>query len=306
MNDPKYINADSILNTLAHHGHIVLSVTTKDKLRRILTGKSKHPRVLSMSVEHARDEFQNSEASEWEDFIKGEMKIPFNSISDELLPSPLPGIYDPLASISCVEAGVRFARKCRDMGVSAPVTMYLSTTDYVQHKHGPHDPNAIAFMKKLDSTVEELCRLGVDVVVTADHGMSWKSDLSTGQPKVVYLEDTLRQSGIQARVLLPITDPYVVHHGALGGYACIYVSGGKLDIMRARDVITSAHGSEVCVYDRERAASKFDLPADRIGDLVVSGFSMFPQVLAARYACRWLGSKSGRWERVVGTTTSPK
>mgnify|MGYP006151175575 CR=1 FL=1 len=31
----------------------------------------------------------------------------------------------------------------------------------------------------------------------------------------------------QARVILPITDPYVVHHGALGSYATVHLPGGE-------------------------------------------------------------------------------
>ena len=46
-----------------------------------------------------------------------------------------------------------------------------------------------------------------------------------GSPDVLYLQDILDSwlGPAQARVILPITDPYVVHHGALGSYATVYL-----------------------------------------------------------------------------------
>src|SRR5205085_4276162 len=69
-----------------------------------------------------------------------------------------------------------------------------------------------------------------------------------------------------ARVILPITDPYVVHHGALGSFATVYLPSG----LRASDLaadLKDLRGMEV-VLDRAAAAQRFELPADRIGDLV--------------------------------------
>jgi phosphonoacetate hydrolase len=107
-------------------------------------------------------------------------------------------------------------------------------------------------------------------VITADHGMNAKTD-SLGRPQVVYLQDELNKKfGVQsARVILPITDPYVVHHGALGSYATVYVQ----DRTRVRELssfIAAIDGVE-SVLDRAEACERFELPADRIGDLVVLG-----------------------------------
>jgi phosphonoacetate hydrolase len=68
-------------------------------------------------------------------------------------------------------------------------------------------------------------------------------------------------------VLLPITDPYVVHHGALGSYATVYVSN-PADIPAIRQQLLRIPEVED-VLDRASAAARFELPPDRIGDLVV-------------------------------------
>ena len=73
---------------------------------------------------------------------------------------------------------------------------------------------------------ETLEAVGVEryLILTADHGMNAKHD-EQGAPDVIYLQTLLDEwlGGDQARVILPITDPYVVHHGALGGYATAYL-----------------------------------------------------------------------------------
>src|SRR5262249_30333715 len=68
--------------------------------------------------------------------------------------------------------------------------------------------------------------------------------------------------------LLPITDPYVVHHGALGSYATVYLP--PVERERARKALEAVPGIER-VVPREAAADAWLLPADRIGDLVVLG-----------------------------------
>src|SRR2546429_965485 len=108
-----------------------------------------------------------------------------------------------------------------------PDLMYLSTTDYVQHKHAPGTPEANAFYRMMDGYLARLAALGATVALTADHGMNAKTD-GAGSPQIVYLQDHLDAwlGAGQARVILPITDPYVVHHGALGSFATVYVPAG--------------------------------------------------------------------------------
>jgi phosphonoacetate hydrolase len=67
-------------------------------------------------------------------------------------------------------------------------------------------------------------------------------------------------------VILPITDPYVVHHGALGSFATVYLPEGAVADVAAR--LRELPGME-SVLGREEAARRFELPADRIGDVVI-------------------------------------
>jgi phosphonoacetate hydrolase len=151
--------------------------------------------------------------------------------------------------------------------------MYLSTTDYVQHKHAPGTPEANAFYAMMDGYLQRLHDEGAVLALTADHGMNAKTD-AIGRPNVVYLQDRLdAQFGAQrTRVILPITDPYVVHHGALGSYATVYLRDGD-DDARQREVMAfiAAIGGVEAVLTRAEASERFELPPDRIGELVVLG-----------------------------------
>ena len=77
----------------------------------------------------------------------------------------------------------------------------------------------------LDRYLAALDAQGATVVVTADHGMNAKTD-AFGRPNIVFLQDVLDHAygAGTTRVILPITDPYVVHHGALGSFATVYMT----------------------------------------------------------------------------------
>ena len=110
------------------------------------------------------------------------------------------------------------------METHRPDLMYLSTTDYIQHKAGPGTKIANDFYAMIDGYLDQLDKLGAVVVATADHGMNDKHKADKS-PDVIYLQ-TLFDGWLgkgQARVILPITDPYVAHHGALGGFATVHV-----------------------------------------------------------------------------------
>jgi phosphonoacetate hydrolase len=111
----------------------------------------------------------------------------------------------------------------------------------------------------LDELVGRYLDAGWRLALVADHGMNAKGE-------VVYLGDVLDASGIDAHVILPITDPYVVHHAALGSGCWIHVAEG--DVERTRDVISAQDGVEE-VLTRAEASAQLSLPPDRIGDLVV-------------------------------------
>jgi phosphonoacetate hydrolase len=243
MNDPKWLRAPSILAKLADRGASVAVVTAKDKLRKLLGHGMKG---ICFSSE------KSDQVSEQENGI------------DEVLPlvgMAVPDVYSAELSEFVFAAGVRL------LETRKPDVMYLSTTDYVQHKHAPGDPDANRFYAMMDRYLTRLDALGAVVGVTADHGMNAKTRLDAS-PNVIFLQDLLDEwlGRERARVILPITDPYVVHHGALGSFATVYLPHDVIDDVASR--LRSLIGIEV-VLPRTEAAARFELPADRIGDLVV-------------------------------------
>jgi phosphonoacetate hydrolase len=67
-------------------------------------------------------------------------------------------------------------------------------------------------------------------------------------------------------VILPITDPYVVHHGALGSFATAYLP--EKDIQNVLGRLRGMPGIEKALT-RAEACALFELPEDRMGDIVV-------------------------------------
>ena len=86
----------------------------------------------------------------------------------------------------------------------------------------------------MDSYLARFDALGAVIVLTADHGMNAKTELD-GRPNVIFLQDLLDGwlGAERARVILPITDPYVVHHGALGSFATIYLPARRTSSARS-------------------------------------------------------------------------
>jgi phosphonoacetate hydrolase len=159
-----------------------------------------------------------------------------------------------------------------------PDLIYLSTTDYVQHKYAPGSKGANSFYKMMDGYLGQLDAQGAIVVIVADHGMKGKH-LANGEPDVIYLQDALDKSlGTgTTKVILPITDPYVQHHGALGSFATVYVKGPTVDAVSK--IISQLPGIDV-VLDRKQGCARFELPEDRMGDIiVVSGGSTGSKVI---------------------------
>lgn len=245
MNDPAYLRAPTLLAAAADAGAAVAVVTAKDKLRRLLGNKMKG---ICFSAEKA------------DKATLGE-----NGIDDVLglVGLPVPGVYSAGLSEFVFAAGVRLAQT-RKLDL-----MYLSTTDYIQHKWAPGTEGANAFYAMMDGYLAQLDALGWVIGLTADHGMNAKHDPQTGEPNVVYLQDVMDEwlGARAARVILPITDPYVVHHGALGSFATIYLPPDA----NARQVIERLGGLKdiEVVLDNQAACERFELPNDRVGDIVV-------------------------------------
>ena len=245
MNDPKWLRAPTILAELANAGQSVAVVTAKDKLRKLLGHGMKG---VCFSAEKA-----------------DEATLEENGIDEvvELVGMPVPSVYSAELSEFVFAAGVELMSHER-----RPDVMYLSTTDYVQHKHAPGTEDADAFYRMMDGYLGKLDAMGCVIALTADHGMNAKTRMD-GAPDVLYLQDVLDAwlGAGQTRVILPITDPYVVHHGALGSFATVYLPKGA-DVAALSARIAAIRGVD-SVRSREEAAAFFELPADRIGDLVV-------------------------------------
>lgn len=244
MNDPKYLRTGTILAEFAANGAKVAVITAKDKLRTLLGHKMSG---ICFSSEKA-DQVTLAEHG-----IEAVLT---------LVGKPVPSVYSADLSEFVFAAGVKILERDR------PDLMYLSTTDYVQHKAAPGSAAANDFYQMMDGYLAQLEALGAIIILTADHGMNDKHDVS-GAPNVIYLQDVLDGwfGADKARVILPITDPYVVHHGALGSFATVYAPDQATAdqwIQRIRQL----EGVEV-VYTREQAAKQFELPPDRIGDIVV-------------------------------------
>ena len=121
----------------------------------------------------------------------------------------------------------------------------------------------------MDGYLAQLDALGALIVVTADHGMNDKHK-ADGTPNVIYLQDVLDGwiGAGKARVILPITDPYVVHHGALGSFATVYLPDDVDQRRHHRSASRSCPASSWCC-DRAAGCKKFELPEDRLGDIIV-------------------------------------
>jgi len=248
MNDASFLRAPTIMKAFHDAGAKVAVVTAKDKLRAML-GKD-----LDMTTGRAIA-FSSERADK--------ATVQDNGIGDLLarIGKPLPEVYSSDLSEFVMAAGVSILKRER------PDLMYLSTTDYVQHKAAPGSDFANAFYAMMDRYVGELDAAGAVLVLTADHGMNDKH-LPNKEPDVIYLQ-TLADEWLgkgTARVILPITDPYVVHHGALGSWATIYLPDAHVEATIAR--LKSVEGVDVAI-DAAEACKRFELPADRIGDIVV-------------------------------------
>ena len=243
MNDASFLRCSTILAGAARAGRRVAMVTAKDKLRDIL---SSDLHGISVSVEQAAQIDLTRHG--------------FDTAVD-LVGEPGPDIYTAEASLYVLKIGIALLEH------SLADFLYLSTTDYVQHRYAHDEAGALNFYEAIDRQIGRLLATGADVAITADHGMNAKHK-SDGSPNVIYLEsELLREFGKRINVLLPITDPYVVHHGALGSFATIHLSP-EHDIQAVAAYIAHIDGITE-VHDRMTASRLLELPSDRIGDLVI-------------------------------------
>ena len=273
ITDAKRLRCGTILGALSHAGVKTAVVTAKDKLLKVLAYEMEG---INFSSEYA-----------------GKANLGENGIEnvEKLVGRPTPVQYSADLSLFVFDAGVKL------MSTVRPDLMYLSTSDYVQHKHAPGEPEADAYHQAVDKTVAALIALGATVAITADHGMNDKS-ASDGTPNVVYLEDELNSRfGVgTVRVICPIADPFVRHHGALGSFVRVHLrKPGDVQAMMA--FARTLPGIEL-VLDKEQVCKQFELPVDREGDFAV--FSDRQTVVGARQVDHNLSQLAGHRLRSHG------
>ena len=273
ITDAKRLRCGTILGALSHAGVKTAVVTAKDKLLKVLAYEMKG---INFSSEYA-----------------GKASLKENGIEnvEKLVGRPTPDQYSADLSLFVFDAGVKLLSTVR------PDLMYLSTSDYVQHKHAPGEPEADAYHQAVDKTVAALVALGATVAITADHGMNDKS-ASDGTPNVIYLEDELnsRFGAGAVRVICPIADPFVRHHGALGSFVRVHLrKAGDVQAMMA--FARTLPGVEL-VLDKQQVCKQFELPIDREGDFAV--FSDRQTVVGARQEDHNLSQLAGHRLRSHG------
>ncbi|VIO71477.1 Phosphonoacetate hydrolase [Bradyrhizobium ivorense] len=245
--DATPMRATTILAGMSRAGVRVAAVTAKDKLRKMLGHRMESGICFS------------SEKG-------GSATMAENGIQDveALVGRPAPNMYSPDLSLFVLDAGIKLLEQRR------AELLYLSLSDLVQHAHGPGEPEADAFHHAVDRKVGRIAELGAVVGLIADHGMNDKAN-DDGTPRVVFLEEELnRRLGSQAvRVICPITDPFVKHHGALGSFVRVYLRQ-ELDLAEVMEAAAAIPGVAL-VLDGPSAASRYEMPLDREGDFVAIG-----------------------------------
>ncbi|MDX1739426.1 MAG: phosphonoacetate hydrolase, partial [Alphaproteobacteria bacterium] len=248
MNEPRFLRVPTIFKAFQDQGAKIAVVTAKDKLRTLLGNGLDFSKGTAIAFSSEKSDQTNmaehgiENASKW-------------------LGREVPSVYSAELSEFIFAAGVKLADEFK------PDLMYLSTTDYIQHKHAPGTPVANDFYAMLDKYMAELDARGFVIGMTADHGMKPKHT-DAGEPDVIFLQDLLDEwiGKGNSRVILPITDPYVVHHGALGSFATAYLPEEQRSELIAR--LAGVDGIEVAL-PRAEGCEKFELPEDRTGDVIL-------------------------------------
>ncbi|MDP6432210.1 MAG: phosphonoacetate hydrolase [SAR324 cluster bacterium] len=248
MTGPELLRSRSIMSEFSREGARVVSITAKDKLRKQL---QKDMDLSSGSVSFSSQYADNCTMEE-------------NGIENvlEFVGQPLPDMYSAELSLFVLDAGIKLLKEQK------PDLLYLSLTDFIQHAHAPGSEEANNFYIEMDRRFGILQENGALVALTADHGMGDKSD-ENGEPNVIWLQDILdlNPGAGTCRVICPITDAFVGHHGALGGFVRIYLEK-KDDKNKVYEIVKAIEGVEK-VWTAENVAKELEQPLDREGDLAV-------------------------------------
>jgi phosphonoacetate hydrolase len=246
------LRAPTILAAMAGAGIPTAVVTAKDKLRAALAkGLPIGPLGLAVSAERAEEAREESHG------IGGLTALVGRRAPDQ---------YSADLSLFVLDAGLALLRAGRARLLS------LSLSDYVQHRHAPESPEARAFLREVDTRLGALAAAGCLVAATADHGMSDMA-LPDGRPNVVFLGDLLDAhfGPGTARVICPITDPFVRHHGALGGFVRVHLRPGPAAtpaVAELVDFLSSLPGIGLALPGNE-ACALFQMPPEMEGDVTV-------------------------------------
>ena len=255
MNDPQYLRAPTIFQKFYEQGSKIAVITAKDKLRSLLGN--------GLNFNENRAICFSSEKSD-------QTTIEQNGIEkvNEWLNMPVPEVYSQGLSEFVMKAGVKILNEFK------PDIMYLSTTDFIQHKYEPGHEIANQFYQMFDENIGLLNDNDISLVITADHGMKAKTNIN-GDPNAIFLEDLLKEKFPQEnfKVILPITDPYVVHHGSLGSFAMIYVENQSLISNVVEEIQKVPEIEEV--MNKQEACSAYHLPEDRSGDIICMSSESF-------------------------------
>ena len=244
VNDARMLRGSTLLALLSQAGIATAAVTAKDKLTRLIGHGLEGP---CFSSERAADSCLQAYGF---------------ATAEQLVGRSQPDMYSPDLSLYVLDAGIELLRR----GISQ--VLYLSLSDYVQHKYAPGEPASDEFLQAIDQRIGQFIALGAIVGCVADHGMSSKTSFA-GQAQLVFVEDLLSATFGQgsARVICPITDPFVRHHGALGSFVRVYLSD-QANIEAATELLRRSPGV-LEVLCRSDAAQRLDLPYDLEADMVV-------------------------------------
>ncbi|XXQ36810.1 Phosphonoacetate hydrolase [Plasmodiophora brassicae] len=259
MNAASYIRAPTIFSEMERRGVKVIVTTAKQKLYDLLAANLDLSQSIVVASETAED--QTTTAHLARHGIEGGIRA--------LLPSyaTTPGIYDPRISYHSLDTALALLQRHMEQSPMTPAMVYCSTTDFVQHQFVPGSPEANEFCAAVD---ERLGRFDSEcsamIGITADHGMNDKVKYD-GTPNICYLRPVVDRVGVKCRIVLPITDAYVRHHGGLGSFAMLHFDN-KRDAREAHGELCRMRGMYTIV-NKAAAADEMSLPKDRLGDIVL-------------------------------------
>ncbi|ORY30825.1 alkaline-phosphatase-like protein [Naematelia encephala] len=248
--DDTLLQGSTILEQMSLRGVRVAAVTAKDKLRRIIQhGLNPATGDICFSSEYAdRCTLRENGIDNVESYVG----------------RTAPPQYSGDLSLFVLDAGIKLLAENRaDL-------FYLTLSDFIQHKHAPGSKESNAFFAALDDKVGQLVRLGAVVGITGDHGMSDKSTID-GEPNVLYVQDELeaRFGAGCARVVCPITDPFVRHHGALGSFVRIHLDPAFKSKRDEMIKFLESSDKVQVVLPGEEAAARWEMPLYIEGDIAV-------------------------------------